>query len=194
MKTVDSLSFIIFVLSFPHRFNQMVVDTIITKGGVKHPVFYIGTGLLLHFYLVSLISFLFKQCWQNKNRQILHLYLNALWKKILWGSYGENMVNLITRMFRVVGSMEALSKAFLLFFLLPDWLKFNHLKSWMECGFSDIFSRHICSSVAETIGVTNYAASFGAKKCSENHIWSCWDDAQSLNQQSVEIVWRQWGD
>ena len=59
--------------------------------------------------------------------------------------------------------MEAPSKAFLLFFLLPDWLKFSHLKSWTECGFSDIFSRHICFTVAETIGVTNYAASFGAK-------------------------------
>ena len=70
----------------------------------------------------------------------------------------------------LVGSMEAPSKAFLLFFLLPDWLKLNHLKSPMECGFSDIFSRHFCSTVAETIGLTNYAASFGAKKCSENHI------------------------
>ena len=69
-----------------------------------------------------------------------------------------------------VRSMEAPSKAFLLFCLLPDWLKLNHLKSRMECGFSDIFSRHICSTVAETIGVTNYAACFGAKKCSENHI------------------------
>ena len=48
-------------------------------------------------------------------------------------------------------------------FLLPDWLKLNHLKSQMECGLSDIFSRHICSTVAETIGVTNNAASFGAK-------------------------------
>ena len=27
-----------------------------------------------------------------------------------------------------VGSMEAPSKAFLLFFLLPDWLKLNHLE------------------------------------------------------------------
>ena len=59
--------------------------------------------------------------------------------------------------------MEALSEAFLLFLLLPDWLKLNHLKSRMECGFSDIFSRHICSTVAETIGVKNYSASFGAK-------------------------------
>ena len=33
----------------------------------------------------------------------------------------------------------------------------------MDCAFSDIFSRHICSTVAETIDVTNYAASFGAK-------------------------------
>ena len=71
---------------------------------------------------------------------------------------------------QIVGSMEAPSKAFLLFFLLPDWLKLNHLKSRMGCGFSDIFSRHFCSTGAETIGLTNYAASFGAKKCSENHI------------------------
>ena len=62
-----------------------------------------------------------------------------------------------------VGPMEATSKAFLLFFLLPDWLKLNHLKSRMECGFSDIFSRHTCSTIAKPIGVTNYAASFGAK-------------------------------
>ena len=73
----------------------------------------------------------------------------------------------------IVGSMEAPSKAFLLFFLLPDWLKLNHLRSRMECGSSDIFSRHICSTVAETIGVTKYVARFGAKKCSENHIRSC---------------------
>ena len=70
----------------------------------------------------------------------------------------------------IVGSMEAPLKAFLLFSLLLDWLKLNHLKSQMEHGFSDIFSRHICSTVAETIAVTNYVASFGAKKCSENHI------------------------
>ena len=41
----------------------------------------------------------------------------------------------------IVGSTEAPSEAFLLFFLLPDWLKLNHLKRRMECGFSDIFSR-----------------------------------------------------
>ena len=70
----------------------------------------------------------------------------------------------------IVGSMEAPSKAFLLFLLLPDWLQLNHLKIRMEYGFSDIFSLPICSTVAEKIGVTNYIASFGAKKCSENHI------------------------
>ena len=42
----------------------------------------------------------------------------------------------------------------------------NHLKSRMKYGFSDIFSCHICFTVAETIGVINYATSFGAKKCS----------------------------
>ena len=63
-------------------------------------------------------------------------------------------------------------KVFLLFFLLPDWLKLNHLKSRMECGFSDIFSHHFCSTTAETIGLglTINPASFGTKKCSENHI------------------------
>ena len=59
------------------------------------------------------------------------------------------------------GSIEALSKAFLLFFLLPDWLKLNHLKTRMECGFSDIFLGHNCSTVAEII--ENYAASFGVE-------------------------------
>ena len=33
----------------------------------------------------------------------------------------------------------------------------------MECGFSDISSRHFSSTVAETIGLANYAATFGAK-------------------------------
>ena len=83
--------------------------------------------------------------------------------------------------------MEAPSKAFLLLFLLPDWLKLNHLKSRMECGFSDIFSRHFRSTVAETIGVTNCAGSFGAKKCSENHIWSCWDNAWSVEPIVIDL-------
>ena len=61
-----------------------------------------------------------------------------------------------------VGSMEAPSKAFLLFFLLSDWLNLNHLESRMECSFSDIFWRLNCI-ITETIGVANNATSFGAK-------------------------------
>ena len=80
----------------------------------------------------------------------------------------------------LVGSTEAPSKAFLLFFLFSDWLKSNHLRSWIERGFLDIFSRHICSAVTETIRVTNYATSFGATKCSENRVWSCWNDFWSV--------------
>ena len=57
--------------------------------------------------------------------------------------------------------------------------------------FSDIFSRHFCSTVAKTIGVTNYAASFGAKKCSENHIWSCWDDSRSMEPTIMAKSWQQ---
>ena len=74
--------------------------------------------------------------------------------------------------FNIVGSTEVPSKAFLLFFLFSDWLKSNHLKSRIELGFLDISSRHICSTVTETIRVTNYATSFGAKKCSENQVRS----------------------
>ena len=51
----------------------------------------------------------------------------------------------------IVGSTEAPSKVFLLFFLFSDWLKSNHLRSRVERGFMDIFSRHICSAVTETI-------------------------------------------
>ena len=59
---------------------------------------------------------------------------------------------------RIVDCIEAPSKAFLMFFLLPDWLKLNHLKSRMKRGFSDIFPFH-----RSRTGVTNYAACFGAK-------------------------------
>ena len=51
----------------------------------------------------------------------------------------------------VVGSMETPSKVFLLFFLFSDCLKSNHLKSPIEHCVLDIFSRHICSAVTETI-------------------------------------------
>ena len=62
-----------------------------------------------------------------------------------------------------VGSTEALLRVFLLLFLFSDWLMLNHLKSRIECGFLDIFSRHICCTVKKTIRVTNYATSFGVK-------------------------------
>ena len=113
------------------------------------------------------------------------------WIYDTWSDFRVTLMNLrklqTVHFFEInfVGSTEAPSKVFLLFFLLPDWLKLNRLKSRMECGFSDIFSRHICSTVAETIGVTNNPASFGAKKCSENHIWSCWDDSWSMEQTNL---------
>ena len=65
----------------------------------------------------------------------------------------------------IVGSTEAPSKVFLLFFLYSEWLKLNHLRSRIKGGLLDIFSRHICNAVTETTRVTNYATSFGAKKC-----------------------------
>ena len=86
---------------------------------------------------------------------------NSINKVMFFFQHSSYFLN-VTRV--LVGSMEAPSEAFLLFFLLPDWLKLNHLKSRMECGFSDIFSHHICSTVAETIGVTNNTAKFWCKK------------------------------
>ena len=96
-------------------------------------------------------------CLYHTLRSLYSQYLQSL----------PNWIQLPTSKVHLVGSTEAPSKVFLLFFLLPDWLNLNHLKSRMECGFSDIFSRHICSNVEETIGVINNPASFGAKKCSE---------------------------
>ena len=86
-----------------------------------------------------------------------------------------------------VGSMEAPSKAFLLFFLLLDWLKLNRLISRMECGFSDILSRHICSTVAETIGVINYAASFGAKNVQKTTFETAEMILGPWNQQEIKL-------
>ena len=80
-------------------------------------------------------------------------------------------------------------KDFSIVFLVPDWLKSNHLKTQVEFGFSDISSCHICSTVAKTIGVKNYAASFGAKKYSGNHIWCCWDDARSVEPTIWTRTW-----
>ena len=51
----------------------------------------------------------------------------------------------------------------------------------MECGFSDISSHHICSTVAETIGVINNAASFGGKK-----------NVQKTTFEAAEMMLGQW--
>ena len=67
--------------------------------------------------------------------------------------------------------------------LFPDWLKLDNLKSRMEC-----FSRRICSTVAETIGMTNSAASFGAKKCSETTFGAAEMILGPWNQQSKLIL------
>ena len=79
----------------------------------------------------------------------------------------------------IVGSTEAPSKVFLLFFLFSDWLKSN--RNW----FLGIFSRHICSAETKTIRVTNCATSFGAKKCSENQVAEMILDP--WNQQSNDL-------
>ena len=78
-------------------------------------------------------------------------------------------------------------KGFLLFFLFSDWLKSNHLRSWIECGFLT-FLRHICSAVIEKI----YATSFGAKKCSKNQVRSCWNDSWSVEptfRRQMQLLW-----
>ena len=85
--------------------------------------------------------------------------------------------------------MGAASKVFYCFSCsLIGWSRIILKVEW-KFGFSDIFSRHICSTIAETIGVTNYAARFGAKKCSENHNWSCWDDARSVEPTILVQAW-----
>ena len=72
------------------------------------------------------------------------------------------------------------------------WLaKSNHLKSRIERVFFGHFSRHICSAVTETIRVTNYATSFGAKKYSDNQVWSCWEDSWSVEPTISTYLWCQ---
>ena len=80
----------------------------------------------------------------------------------------------------IFGSTEAPSKVLLLFFLLSDWLKSSHLKSRIEHGFLDIFLLHICSSLRETIRVTNNATSFGAK------------NVQKIKIEAAEMVLDPW--
>ena len=57
----------------------------------------------------------------------------------------------------------------------------------MECGSSDIFSRHICSTVAETIGVTNYAAGYGAKNVQKTTFKAAEMMLGPWNQQVINI-------
>ena len=71
-------------------------------------------------------------------------------------------------------------KGFSFVFSAPWLAKVESSQKWNGMWFSDIVSRHTCSTVAETIGVTKYTENFGTKKCSENSVWSCWDDAQSV--------------
>ena len=55
-------------------------------------------------------------------------------------------------------------KGFSIVFLFSDWLKVNHPRSRIERGLLDIFSRHICSAVTESMRVTNYATKFWREK------------------------------
>ena len=54
-------------------------------------------------------------------------------------------------------------KGFSIVFPAPRLAKVESSQKSNGMWFFRHFSRHICSTVAETIGVTNYAASFGAK-------------------------------
>ena len=81
-------------------------------------------------------------------------------------------------------------KGFLLFFLFSDWLKSNHLKSRIEQGVLDIFSRHICSAVTETIWMRNYTTHFCAENCLENQIEAAEMILDPWNQQLWELFQR----
>ena len=124
------------------------------------------SGLAEIFWSVMWLGFLAEIGFFSFKMLFRHIFTIVHWAFALWMIY-------------IVGSMEVRSKAFLLVFLLLDWIKLNHLKSKKECGFLDIFSRHICSTVAETIDVTS-TQHILAQKSSENHIWRCWDDARSV--------------
>ena len=58
-------------------------------------------------------------------------------------------------------------KGFPIFFPVFWLTKVESSQKSNRTWFFGHFSRHICSAVTETIRVTNYATSFGAKKCSE---------------------------
>ena len=81
----------------------------------------------------------------------------------------------------LVGSTEAPSRVFLLFPLFSDWLKSNHLKSRIKRVVFRLFTLPICSAVTETIRVTNYATSFGAKK-----------NVQKTKFEAAEMILEMW--
>ena len=89
-------------------------------------------------------------------------------------------------------SLEGFSIVFPVFWLA----KVESSQMSNELGFLDIFSRHICSAVTETIRGTNYATSFAGEKCLENQVRSCWDDSWSVEPTSQafsnRLHWRKW--
>ena len=56
--------------------------------------------------------------------------------------------------------------------------------------FHTFFSRHICSIIAETIGVTNYAVSFGAKSVQKTAFGAAEMMLSPWNQQMECILLR----
>ena len=106
--------------------------------------------------------------WRGKRPKIKHSTLVGDYEE---GGYKDVDIKVKIMALKImwinVGSMEAPVKVLLLFFLFSDWLDPKHLKSRIERGFLDIFSRHMCSTFTERARVTNYETSYGAKKCSE---------------------------
>ena len=84
--------------------------------------------------------------------------------------------------------MEDPSKAFLLFFLFSDWLKLNHLKSRIECCFSDIFLRHFCSTLVETIGFTTTQEVLARKNVHKTTFEAAEMILSPWNQESLVIL------
>ena len=87
--------------------------------------------------------------------------------------------------------MEAPSKVFLLFFLFSDWLKSD--QTW----FFEHFLRHICSAVTETIRVTNFATSFGARNIQKTKFEAAEMILDPWNQRCGNLIIREsviWGE
>ena len=67
-----------------------------------------------------------------------------------------------------VGSTEACSKTFPLFFLFSEWIKFSHLRSRIKRGVLFIFSRHNRNNISDKL-----RKNYGAKKCLKEQVRSC---------------------